>query len=234
MGDVLVRGGTVVDGTGAAATEADVRVRDGVIVEVGADLVADGEATIDATDAFVIPGIIDTHTHLDGAMWWNPALDPLPASGNTSMVFGNCGNSIAPLAGAQRDEIVDLLCFLEDLPLEAFRREVPWTWEAWPEYAVALAGQRTTVHVGGYLGHLALRTFVMGTAAWERSATDDEVGRMATMLDEALRAGAMGLSVNHFDKDRTLRPVPGYFADDAEYRARCSRSSRGTGRPRSR
>ena len=69
------------------------------------------------------PGIIDTHTHLDGAMWWNPHLDPLPAYGNTSMVFGNCGNSIAPLAGVQRDEIVDLLCFLEDLPLQAFHQD---------------------------------------------------------------------------------------------------------------
>ena len=112
-------------------------------------------------------------------MWWNPDLDPLPAYGNTSAVFGYCGNSIAPLAGAQRDEIVDLLCFLEDLPLDAFQREVPWSWERWPEYAQALAGRSpTAVHVGGYLGHLSLRTFVMGAAAWERAATADEIARM--------------------------------------------------------
>src|SRR5262245_6164971 len=102
--NVLVSGGTVVDGTGAAPVVADVRARDGVIVEVGPELDADGELVIDARGAYVTPGIIDTHTHLDGAMWWNPALDPLPAHGNTSMVFGNCGNSIAPLAGPQRDE----------------------------------------------------------------------------------------------------------------------------------
>jgi N-acyl-D-amino-acid deacylase len=217
--NVLVTGGTVVDGTGAPAVVADVRVRDGVIVEVGPGLVAHGELVIDARGGFVTPGIIDTHTHLDGAMWWNPALDPLPAYGNTSMVFGNCGNSIAPLAGPQRDEIVDLLCFLEDLPLEAFHEEIPWTWEAWPEYARALDGQRTTVHVGGYLGHLSLRTFVMGVDAWERAATRDEIARMCAVLDDGLRAGAMGLSLNHFDKDRTLRLVPGYFAEDDEYRA---------------
>src|SRR5207245_713543 len=196
----------------------DVRVRDRVITEVAPGLAPDGEPVVDAAGAYVIPGIIDTHTHLDGAMWWNPALDPLPSYGNTAMVFGNCGNSIAPLAGAQRDEVVDLLCFLEDLPLEAFHREIPWGWERWPEYAQALAGQPTTVHVGGYLGHLALRTFVMGPDAWQRPATAHEVAYMAAILDEGLRAGAMGLSVNHFDRDRTLRLVPGFFADDDEYR----------------
>src|SRR3954447_4179863 len=101
MADVLVMGGEVVDGTGAAPFRADVRVRSGRIVEVAPGLTADGEQVIDATGAFVAPGIIDTHTHLDGAMWWDPDLDPLPAQGNTSLVFGNCGYSIAPLAGPQ-------------------------------------------------------------------------------------------------------------------------------------
>src|SRR5436190_382575 len=158
MDDVLVRGGSVVDGTGAAARTADVRVRDGLIVEVAPGLKADGELVIDASGAFVIPGIIETHTHLDGAMWWNPDLDPLPAYGNTTAVFGYCGNSIAPLAGTQRDEVVDLLCFLEDLPVEAFYENIPWTWETWPEYMKALSTQPTTMNLAGYFGHLALRT----------------------------------------------------------------------------
>ena len=216
MGDVIIRGGTVVDGTGAPGFEADVRVRDGVIAEVAPGLVADGETEIDAGGAVVSPGIIDNHTHLDGAMWWDTGLDPLPASGNTSMVFGNCGNSIAPLAGDQRDEIVDLLCFLEDLPLEAFHRLVPWSWERWPEYVDALASQPTTVHAGGFVGHLALRTYVMGEAAWERAATPEETARMCEVLDEGLAVGALGLSLNMFDRDRRLRLVPGHFADDDE------------------
>jgi N-acyl-D-amino-acid deacylase len=218
MADLLVRGGTVVDGTGAAPREADVRVRDGRIVEVDPDLRPDGEPEIDAAGAYVAPGIIDTHTHLDGAMWWDPDLDPLPGCGNTSFVSGYCGNSLAPLAGGQRDEIVDLLCFLEDLPNEAFQAELPWSWERWPQYAEAMAGQPTSVNVSGYCGHLSLRTYVMGDAAWQRAATPDERRRMAGLLDEALRHGAVGLSVNHFDKDRALRPVPGFLADDDEYR----------------
>lgn len=219
MSDLLITGGIVVDGTGAPAFAADVRIRDGRIVEIGADLTADGERIIDASDCYVAPGIIDTHTHLDGAMWWNPELDPLPAYGNTSLVFGNCGNSIAPLKGAQRDEIVDLLCFLEDLPVKAFEKEIPWSWETWPEYMDALRTQPAAVHVAGYLGHLALRTWVMGEDAWTRAATDEEIAAMCEVLDEGLAAGALGLSVNHFDKDRTLRLVPGWFATDEEFLA---------------
>jgi N-acyl-D-amino-acid deacylase len=219
VSDLLVVGGRVVDGTGAAAYVADVRIRDGVIVELGERLAPSGERVVDAHGCTVAPGIIDTHTHLDGAMWWSPDLDPLPASGNTSMVFGNCGNSVAPLRGRQRDEIVDLLCFLEDLPFEAFQHLVPWSWETWGEYAEVLRSCPTAVHMAGYVGHLALRTFVMGDAAWERAATADEVARMCAVLDEGLAAGALGLSMNCFDRDRNLRPVPGFFADDHEYRA---------------
>ena len=219
MSDLLITGGVIVDGTGAPAVRADLRIRNGVIVEIGLDLRPEGETVIDASDSFVAPGIIDTHTHLDGAMWWNPELDPLPAYGNTSMVFGNCGNSIAPLKGDQRDEIVDLLCFLEDLPRQAFEQEIPWNWHSWPDYMDALRGQPTAVHVAGYLGHLALRTWVMGGDAWTRAATMTEISEMCAVLDEGLASGALGLSVNHFDKDRKLRPVPGFFAEDDEYLA---------------
>lgn len=221
MNNTVIVGGTVVDGTGGDAYEADVRIHDGVIAEIGRGLQPDpdSETVVDADGAYVIPGIIDAHTHVDGAMWWNPDLDPLPSYGNTTAVFGNCGNSIAPLAGEQRDEIIDLLCFLEDLPLQAFHQELPWTWERWPEYVKALEQQPTAINVGGYFGHLALRTYVMGVDAWQRASTAEERAQMCSLLDEALQHGALGMSINHFDRDRTLRLVPGYFADDAEYDA---------------
>lgn len=218
--NVLITGGTVVDGSGTTpGYRADVRVADGTITEIGPDLASQGEPTIDATGCYVAPGIIDTHTHLDGAMFWSPDLDPLPAYGNTTLVFGNCGNSIAPTRGAQRDEVVDLLCFLEDLPVAAFEQEIPWGWETWGEYRKVFEQQPTSVNLAGYLGHLSLRSFVMGDAAWKREATTDEIEQMCQILDEGLTAGALGMSVNHFDKDRTLRLVPGYFAADDEFRA---------------
>ena len=211
------------------------RVRDGRIVEVAPGLAPDGERVVDAGGAFVIPGIIDTHTHVDGAMWWNPDLDPLPAYGNTTAVFGYCGNSIAPLAGAQRDEIVDLLCFLEDLPLEAFEREVPWTWERWPEYATAhrrAADERATSAATSVTSRCAPTSWATPRGSAPRPTTRSQ--RMCALLDEALRHGALGLSVNHFDKDRQLRLVPGFFADRRRVRPRCSRCSRATPAARSR
>ncbi|MCY3889283.1 MAG: amidohydrolase family protein [bacterium] len=219
MDGLLIRGGTVVDGTGEPARRADVRVRGRTIAEVGLGLVPDGETELDATGALVTPGIIETHTHLDGAMWWDPSFDPLPSYGVTTTVFENCGMSMAPLAGPQRDEVVDLFCFLEDLPLVAFEKEVPWTWATWPEYRIALDTQPTAANIAGYVGHISLRTFVMGDAAWERPAAPAERTAMAQALDEALAAGALGLSTNGFDLDRTLRLVPSRHAGDDEYEA---------------
>ncbi|MFI1577052.1 amidohydrolase family protein [Embleya sp. NPDC020630] len=222
MADLLVRGGTVVDGTGAPPTPADVRIRGGVIVEVGPGLLPDGgtERVVEAGGAYVAPGFIEAHTHVDGAMWWNPDLDPLPAYGTTTVVFGNCGMSVAPLRESARGPVLDLFCFLEDLPLSAFQDKVPWTWERWPEYRRAVEGQAVAVNVAGFVGHLTLRTTVMGAeASWGRAATGEEIAEMAALLDESLTHGAIGLSTNVFDKDRYLKPVPTRLAEDAEFEA---------------
>jgi N-acyl-D-amino-acid deacylase len=218
-GNLLVRGGDVVDGTGAPARRADVRVRDGRIAEVGAALAADGEQVVDADGAFVAPGLIESHTHYDAAMWWDPDCDPMPAHGCTTLVMANCGLGLAPLRAADRDSIVDLFAFIEDIPAEAFRLAVPWTWETYAEYRAAAAQHGTAVNTVGFVPHQLLRTWVMGEAAWERAATATERDQLCAVLDDALRAGALGVSTSVMDADRDNRPVPSRLADDAEFDA---------------
>lgn len=218
-GDLLVRGGVVVDGTGADAIAADVRVRDGRIVEVGPSLQPDGEPELDTSGAYVTPGIIEAHTHFDGALWWDAGCDPMPAYGVTTVVLGNCGLTLAPLRPGARDSVIDLFCFIEDLPVEAFRDHIPFAWQTWTEYRDHARTRPTAVNAVGYVGQQSLRTFVMGDDAWERAATADERAAMAAVLDEALHAGALGLSTSFMDTDRDNRDVPSRVADDLEFEA---------------
>ncbi len=220
---LLISNGTVVDGTGAPAYRADVRLRDGLVAEIGERLVAaDGERVFDAGDCIVAPGFIESHTHYDGAMWWDDRLDPLPGYGATTHVMGNCGFATAPLsdAAAARREVVKIFSFFEDIPEAPFHQSLPWNWRSWPEYRDAMvANCRVPLNYAVYCGHIALRLAAMGLDAWERAATPEEIGRMAGMLDEAMRAGAMGMSSNLMDHDGEDRPVPTLLADDAEFRA---------------
>lgn len=216
MGDLIVRGGTVVDGTGGPSTRADVRVRDGVIVEVAPGLTPDGEREVDARGAVVTPGLIDSHTHYDIEMFWDPSLDPLPVYGVTTIVMGNCGLGIAPVAPEVRDDVVDLLCFIEELPSMLADSFVPWGWTTWGEYAGAAREVPTAVQGFAYTAHSALRAAVMGHDAWERAATPAEVTEMARALDDALRAGSLGMSSNWFDTDRQRRLVPSRLSDGPE------------------
>jgi N-acyl-D-aspartate/D-glutamate deacylase len=219
MGELLVRGGTLVDGTGAPARRADVRVRGGRVVEVGAALSPDGEVVVDAGGAYVAPGFIESHSHYDGAMWWDPGCDPLPGYGTTTAVIGNCGLTVAPLSAATRPSMVELFCFIEDLPLAAFERAIPWTWEDWPQYRAAVDANPASVNIGAFVGHQALRTFVMGPEAWERPARADERERIAAVLDSALTVGGLGFSTTFMDTDRDNREVPSRRADDDEFGA---------------
>lgn len=222
MSDLIIRGGTVIDGTGAKGVRADVRVKNGLIAEIGSDLrPATGEKQIDASGAYVTPGFIDCHTHYDGPMWWNPRMDPLPGHGSTTAVMGLCGFSAAPMAKApaDRDSMIGIFSYIEDIPRKTFENNVPWTWNTWPEYYRDLRKLPVAVNVGALMGHINLRIYVMGEAAWERAANANEIAQMAQMFDEALRAGAMGISTNFFDIDSHARPVPTQHADDAELTA---------------
>ena len=213
---VLIRGGTVVDGTGAPGVVADVRVHEGVISEVGPSLTPEGETALDAGGAVVAPGFIDNHTHFDPSLFWDPFCDPMPQHGVTSVLIGNCSLSLAPIRPELRDGLSAVFSYIEDIPLRAFLDDVPWSWESYAEYRDATARDGLGLNVACLVGHTPLRLCVMGDAAWERAATDTERALIATLLDEALRAGAFGLSTSFFDEDAASRPVPSRLADDDE------------------
>lgn len=219
MSNVLIKNGTVVDGTGAKPFNADVRLKDGIIAEIGANLQANGERVVDAAGCYVTPGFIDCHTHFDGAMWWMPSLDPLPGYGISTVIMGNCGFTPAPCTSDPkfREEIVNIFSFFEDIPVPPLLKNMPWDWNSWPEYKKSVQAKApTSVNVCGFLGHIPLRLFVMGPEAWDRAATPAEIDKMCAILDEALSHGAMGLSSNFQDHDSNDRPVPTMKACDAE------------------
>src|SRR4051794_40200854 len=231
-GDLLVRGGTLVDGTGAPARPADVRVRDGVIVEVGAALPPEGEVIVDAGGAYVAPGFIDSHTHYDPSVWWDPLVDPMPQHGVTTVITGNCSLSLTPVRAADRRSASDVFGFIEDIPVDAFTSGIPWTWESYAEWRDALTQLGTAVNLAALIGHSNLRVFVMGDEAWERAPTSEERDALAHVLGNCLDAGAVGMSTSFVDQDRHGHPVPSRRADDDEFVALIDVLSAAPRRPR--
>ena len=216
---LLVRAGTVLDGTGGPPAAADVLVVDGRIAEVGPGLDATGAQVLDAGGAYVAPGFIDTHTHLDPQLFWDRGCDPMPQHGVTTVLIGNCSLGLTPVRPDAIDELSTLFCYIEDMPREAFALGIPWSWERYPDYRDALADGGLAVHAAVLLGHSALRLYVMGEEAWERAATDAERAAIAALLDESVAAGAYGFSTSFFDADARSRPVPSRLADVAEHDA---------------
>lgn len=223
MTNILIRGGTVVDGTGAKAYAADVRVSDGRIAEIGQGLTpAAGERVVDAKECLVTPGFIEPHTHMDAVMWWQPSLDPLPGYGVTTVVIGNCGFTAAPVHDDPevRREMVKIFTFFEEVPEQPFLDRLPWDWKSWSEYRASMAAKcPTSTNIAGYAGHIAMRLAVMGMDAWTRAATADEIAKMCALLEDAIDAGALGMSSNLMDHDSQDRAVPSLVADDAEWSA---------------
>jgi N-acyl-D-aspartate/D-glutamate deacylase len=222
MLDVVIKGGTVVDGTGAAGSHADVGIRDGKIVEIGA-VTEPATRTIDATDQIVAPGFIDIHTHYDAQAFWDTSLSPSPLHGVTTVMGGNCGFTIAPLTAEDGDYLMRMLARVEGMPLESLQQGVPWDWRTTAEYLDRLDG--TLMPNAGFLvGHSAIRRVVMKEAATERAATADEIATMQQLLRDGLAAGGMGFSstwsTSH--NDHTGIPVPSRHASREEVLALCS------------
>ena len=229
-GEVLViRGGTVVDGTGAPGVRADVAVRDGRIVAIGTDLAGDRE--LDATGCVVSPGFIDIHTHYDAQVFWDPALTPSCFHGVTTVVAGNCGFSIAPTRPDDRELIAHTLEKVEDMDPASLNAGIPWEFESFPEYLRSIEQSGTVLNYAAYIGHTPLRIYVMGEDASARTATRDEIEQMASLVSEAMDAGAVGFAtsfaVTHLGADG--RPIPSRWADRAEVEGLC-RAVADTGR----
>lgn len=220
MFDVIVRGGTVVDGTGAPGFAGDVAVKDGKIAAVGQ---VSGEArhVIDAAGRVVAPGFIDPHTHFDVQLLWDGAAKPALEHGVTCVVPGNCSLSLAPLKAADRRAVVGMFQQIEEMPPEAFTTAFEWTWEDFAGYRAALE-KGLSINVAPLVGHSVIRLWVMGPAAQERAAFPDEIAAMQELLRECLKAGAVGLSTSFVDLDEHGKPVPSRYAQFDEVDALCA------------
>ncbi len=219
IADIVIKGGTVVDGTGAPPRTADVAVHNGVIVEVAPEL--SGTKVFDAEGCMVGPGFIDIHTHYDAQVFWDPALSPSCYHGVTTVVTGNCGFSIAPMRPEHREIAVETLENVEDMNPATLAKGIPWDFTTFPSYLSAVQRRGTLLNFGTLIGHTAIRLFVMGTEAMERAATPPEVADMCEILSEAMAAGAMGFSSSFSPSHMGAggRPVPSRLADRDEVEA---------------
>ncbi|HJQ84600.1 MAG TPA: amidohydrolase family protein [Candidatus Binatia bacterium] len=217
MADLVVRGALVVDGGGRDAFRGDVAVDGDRIVAVGR-VAERGTREIDGGGLAVAPGFIDVHTHYDCQLFWDPSASPSPWHGVTTVVMGNCGFTIAPCRAADRETLMQLLLFVEGMPIETLRAGIAWAWEEFPEYLTALEQRGVGPNVAAFIGHSAVRYRVMGPAAVERAATAEERAEMVAIVRAGMAAGAIGwstsLSPTHFFGDGT--PAPSRLADRDE------------------
>lgn len=218
MFDTVIRGGTLVDGSGAPRATGDLGIIDGRIAAVGGKL-GPGRREIDASGALVTPGWVDVHTHFDGQVTWDPYLSPSTNHGVTSVVMGNCGVGFAPVRPDRRDWLISVMEGVEDIPGTVLSEGIRWEWESFPEYLDALEHKPLALDVGAQIPHSALRTYVMG----ERGVTHDEatqqdIVQMVQLVREGLRAGALGFSTSRtlIHKYQQHKYPPGTFASPDE------------------
>lgn len=208
VSSTLIKNGTVVDGTGSAPTQRDIAIKDGKIV----DILASPDHIIDAKNRVVSPGFIDIHTHFDPQLCWDGLATPSLEHGVTTVVIGNCSLSLAPVKPEGTAKLISMFQVIEDIKKPTFDAAVPWCWETFPEYLDFIRGN-LGVNVGALVGHSAVRAYVMGKASQERAATTQEIDSMCSIIDEAMSAGALGMSSSYLDMDEEMRPVPSRFAE---------------------
>ncbi len=206
--DLVIRGGTLIDGSGGDRFSADLAVSDGVITEIG-KVDGQGREELDATGALVTPGFVDIHTHYDGQATWSNRMAPSSHHGVTTVVMGNCGVGFAPVRPTDHDLLVELMEGVEDIPGVVLKEGVPWAWESFPEYMDYLAERQFDMDIGAQLPHAALRVYVMGQRGADREpATSEDIAEMRRLTADAIRSGAMGFSSSRTLNHRSSKGAP--------------------------
>ena len=218
MHDLVIRRGRIVDGSGQPAIEGDVAIDSGRITSAGGKA-GTGRREIDAKGLLVTPGWVDIHTHYDGQVTWDPYLSPSSWHGVTTIVMGNCGVGFAPVEKGKEEFLIGLMEGVEDIPGTALAEGIKWQWESFPEYLDALEKMRRVLDVGAQVPHGSVRAYVMGErGARNEEATSADIAKMAAIVRDSLRAGALGFTTSrtmlHRAKNKEL--VPGTFASEAE------------------
>ncbi|MEY3707844.1 MAG: hypothetical protein RL585_2401, partial [Pseudomonadota bacterium] len=191
MDDLLIRGARLIDGSGAPSYQGDLAVRDGKIAAIGPCLKSEARRVIDADGLALMPGIIDSHTHFDAQITWDPYVRPSPELGVTSAVIGNCGFAIAPCKPEDRERTMRNLTQVEGMSLDVLRSGIRWEFESFSEYLQLLERQGSVVNLAAYVGHSSVRTYVMGEEATQREATQQEIEQMAALVRDAMHVGAV-------------------------------------------
>ena len=211
MHDLVIRGGTIIDGAGSEPCVGDIAVDGGLIARVGT-VPGRGTREIDATGHIVTPGFVDLHTHYDAQVMWDPILEPSAWHGVTTVIMGNCAVGFAPVQPEARELLLSVMEAVEEIPQAVMEAGIDWDWESFPQYLDALDRRRHTIDIGTQVAHIALRLYVMGERAdRDEPATPKDLARMAELTQEALRAGALALSCSRTTahKMRDGRIVPG-------------------------
>lgn len=219
--DLVIRGGTIVDGLGGEPYVGDIAIADGAIRAIGV-VDAPGDREIDATGLHVTPGFVDLHTHYDGQAIWSDRMTPSSAHGVTTAVMGNCGVGFAPCRPEDHDTLVDVMAGVEDIPGVVMVDGLPWTWETFPEFLDALDSRQRDIDVAAFLPHSPLRVYVMGRRGVDRELpTPEDLAMMRKLAEEAVRAGAVGFASSRLTLHKTAggQPIPSYEAQHAEIEA---------------
>ena len=214
MHDLVIRNGRIVDGTGAPAFTGDIAIDGAKIASVGGKA-GPGRREIDANGLIVTPGWVDIHTHYDGQVAWDPYLSPSSWHGVTTLLMGNCGVGFAPVARGKEDFLISMMDGVEDIPTETLTAGIDFKWETFPEYLDALSQMKRVLDVGTHVPHCAVRAYVMGErGAANEEATPDDIARMAAVVRDGVKAGALGVSTSRTFVHRTRAKayVPGTFA----------------------